>query len=94
MIFIIVSSGSEYESSSRPKTASKSTHMIMHENPNNAESEITQIASSADENKDSNTDQIDSENANVVIQQTKNNDQSQITGKYTGLVAKSGYKHI
>ena len=42
---------SEYESSSRPKTASKSIHMIMHENPNNAESEIIQIASSADEKK-------------------------------------------
>ena len=42
--------------------------MIMHENPNNAESEIIQIDSSADENKDSSTDQIDSENTNTVIQ--------------------------
>ena len=62
---------SEYESSSRPKTASKSIHMIMHENPNNAESEIIKIASSADEKKDSSTNQIDSENTNTVIQQAK-----------------------
>ena len=48
MIFIMVYPGSEYENSSRPKTASNSTYMSMHENPNNAESEITQIASSAD----------------------------------------------
>ena len=51
MIFIIVFSASEYESSSRPKTAPKSIHMIMHENLNNAESEITQITSSADKKK-------------------------------------------
>ena len=68
MIFIIVFSTSEYESGNRPKTASKSIHMITHENPNNAESEITQIASPAVENKDSSTDQIDCENTNAVIQ--------------------------
>ena len=94
MIFIIMFSASEYVSSSRPKTASKSIHMIMCENPNNAESEISQIASSADENKDCSTDWIDSENMNAVIQKTKNNDQSQIRGMYTRLVVKNGYKHI
>ena len=67
MIFIIVFSTSEYESSSRPRTTFKNTHMITCENPNNAESETTQIASSADENKDSSRDQIDSENINAVI---------------------------
>ena len=51
MTFIIVFSASEYESSSRHKTASKSIHMIIQENPNNVESGITQIASSANENK-------------------------------------------
>ena len=51
--------------------ASKSTHIIICENPNDAESEITQITSSADKNKDSSTDQIDSENINAVIQQKK-----------------------
>ena len=82
MIFIIVFSASEYESTSRCKTDSKSTHMITCENPNNAECEITQIASSADENKYSGKDQIDSENKSAVIQYTKNKDQSQITGMY------------
>ena len=94
MIFIIVLSTSEYESSSRPRTNSKNKHMITCENPNSEESETAQIASSADENKDSSSDKIDSENMNAVIQQTENNDQSQITGMYTRLVAKSGYKYI
>ena len=68
--------------------------MITCENPNNAKSEITQIVSSTVINKDRSTDQIDSGNTNAVKLQTKNSDQSQITGMYTGLVPKSGYKHI
>ena len=43
-------SASEYESGSRPKTASKNIHMIECENPNNTEID-TQVASSADKKK-------------------------------------------